>query len=57
MIYIDTSAVLKLVHPEAESGALRMWLANHPDDLVADLHAVGVAEHERCQGAGARVDA
>jgi uncharacterized protein len=35
MIYIDTSAVLKLVHPEAESGALRTWLASHSDDLVS----------------------
>ena len=35
MIYIDTSAVLKLVHPEAESGALRTWLAGHADDLVS----------------------
>ena len=35
MIYIDTSAVLKLVHPEAESVALRTWLATHPDDLVS----------------------
>ena len=35
MIYIDTSAVLRLVHPEAESGVLRTWLASHPDDLVS----------------------
>lgn len=35
MIYIDTSALLKLVHPEAESMPLRTWLARHPDDLVS----------------------
>jgi predicted nucleic acid-binding protein len=35
MIYIDTSAVLKLVHLEAETGALRTWLARHSDDLVS----------------------
>jgi hypothetical protein len=35
MIYIDTSAMLKLVHPERESGALRAWLASHPGDLVS----------------------
>lgn len=35
MIYIDTSAMLKLVHPEPESGALRAWLASHPGDLVS----------------------
>jgi uncharacterized protein len=27
--------VLKLVHLEAESGALRTWLARHADDLVS----------------------
>jgi predicted nucleic acid-binding protein len=35
MIYIDTSAMLKLVHPEPESGALRAWLASHPGDVVS----------------------
>lgn len=35
MIYIDTSALLKLVHPESESAPLRSWLADHPDDLVS----------------------
>lgn len=35
MIYIDTSALLKLVHPEAESMPLRTWLARHPDDLIS----------------------
>jgi uncharacterized protein len=35
MIYIDTSAMLKLVHPERESEALRAWLAIHPGDLVS----------------------
>jgi uncharacterized protein len=35
VIYIDTSALLKLVHPEPESAPLRAWLADHPDDLVS----------------------
>ena len=35
MIYIDTSALLKLVHAEAESMPLRTWLARHPDDLLS----------------------
>ena len=35
MIYLDTSALLKLVHPEAESMPLRTWLARHPADLVS----------------------
>jgi predicted nucleic acid-binding protein len=35
VIYIDTSALLKLVHPEAQSMPLRTWLARHPDDLIS----------------------
>jgi len=35
VIYIDTSALLKLVHPQAESMPLRTWLARHPDDLIS----------------------
>jgi len=35
VIYIDTSALLKLVHPETESMPLRTWLARHPADLVS----------------------
>lgn len=30
MIYLDTCAVLKLAHHEAESGALRRWLLAQP---------------------------
>jgi uncharacterized protein len=29
MIYLDTSAALKLVMPEAETPALEMWIAEH----------------------------
>jgi predicted nucleic acid-binding protein len=35
VIYVDTSALLNLVHPESESVPLRTWLAGHPDDLVS----------------------
>jgi len=35
VIYIDTSALLKLVHREPQSAPLRSWLADHPDDLVS----------------------
>jgi hypothetical protein len=35
VIYIDTSAVLKLVHPEPQSDALRAWMADNPGDLVS----------------------
>jgi uncharacterized protein len=34
-MYIDTSALLKLAHAEAESMPLRTWLARHPDDLLS----------------------
>jgi predicted nucleic acid-binding protein len=27
MIYLDSSALVKLVHPEAESATLQLWLA------------------------------
>jgi predicted nucleic acid-binding protein len=40
--YADTSALLKLVHPEAESGALRDWLAQHRAHLLTN--SVGVVE-------------
>jgi predicted nucleic acid-binding protein len=35
VIYIDTSALLKLVHPEPETMPLRTWLARHQEDLVS----------------------
>jgi uncharacterized protein len=35
MIYLDTAALLKLVHREAESTALRAWLAANPGDLTS----------------------
>jgi len=35
VIYVDTSALLKLVHAEPESMPLRTWLARHPDDLLS----------------------
>ena len=35
MIYIDTSALLKLVHSEPETMPLFTWLARHPEDLIS----------------------
>ena len=35
MIYIDTSALLKLVHAEPETMPLFTWLARHPEDLIS----------------------
>lgn len=40
--YVDTSALLKLVHPETESAALRDWLAQHRAHLVTN--SLGVVE-------------
>ncbi|WP_280482861.1 PIN domain-containing protein [Nocardia cyriacigeorgica] len=31
MLYLDTSALVKLVHPEAETDALLRWLEERPD--------------------------
>jgi predicted nucleic acid-binding protein len=31
MLYLDTSALVKLVHPEAETDALVRWLGERPD--------------------------
>jgi predicted nucleic acid-binding protein len=35
VIYLDTSAIVKLARREAESDALRAWLAAHPEPLAA----------------------
>ncbi len=34
MIYLDSSAIVKLVRSEAETSALRAWLAKNPQPLV-----------------------
>ncbi|MGE5829107.1 MAG: type II toxin-antitoxin system VapC family toxin [Micromonosporaceae bacterium] len=39
MIYLDSSAVVKLVRREAETHALRAWLAANPQPLVASALA------------------
>lgn len=31
MIYLDSAAIVKLVHPEAETPALELWLADRVD--------------------------
>jgi uncharacterized protein len=33
VIYLDSSAIVKLARQEAETGALRAWLAQHPQPL------------------------
>jgi len=37
VVYADTSAVVKLIQPEAQSAALRAWLAGRTW-VVSDLH-------------------
>ncbi|MGH3680221.1 MAG: type II toxin-antitoxin system VapC family toxin [Natronosporangium sp.] len=39
MIYLDSSAVVKLARQESETDALRAWLAAHPQPLVASALA------------------
>jgi hypothetical protein len=41
-VYLDASAILKLVRPEAESAALREALAGWPDRLSASIARVEV---------------
>lgn len=41
-VYLDSSAVLKLVVPEAESRALWAWLHAWPDQFTSSLAAVEV---------------
>jgi hypothetical protein len=43
MIYLDTSAIVKLVAAEEESAALISWLNDHPDENLA-VSAVGHVE-------------
>ncbi|MGH3683018.1 MAG: type II toxin-antitoxin system VapC family toxin [Natronosporangium sp.] len=55
MLYLDTSALMKIVRPEPETVALRDWLAAQPDQLLATsalaevelpraLHRIGETE-------------
>ena len=39
MIYLDSSAVVKLAHREAETAALRAWLEANPLPLIASALA------------------
>lgn len=39
MIYIDSSAIVKLVIKEAETAALQQWLGATPDPLVSSILA------------------
>jgi hypothetical protein len=35
VIYLDSSAIVKLARREAETGGLRAWLSANPQPLVA----------------------
>lgn len=34
MIYLDSAAIVKLIRPEKETGALHAWLAGEPDKTL-----------------------
>lgn len=42
MIYLDTSALAKLVLPEPESSALHRWLGQHAQELQASSEIIRV---------------
>jgi uncharacterized protein len=42
VIYLDTSALVKLVRVEAETEALRQWLRDHTYDAIASSTITGV---------------
>ncbi|WP_405161000.1 type II toxin-antitoxin system VapC family toxin [Nocardia sp. NBC_01499] len=67
MLYLDTSALVKLVHLEAESAALMRWLDDRPDapwvasalvevELVRAVRAAAPADLIHVPGVLARVD-
>ena len=44
MIYLDSAAIVKLAHAEAESGALRDWLDQRAElDWVSSVLEIGRA--------------
>jgi len=59
VIYLDSSAVLKLVRNEAETAALREWLGARPEQLVvtSELGRVEVLRAARRVGGQAVVEA
>lgn len=67
MLYLDTSALVKLVHPEAETAALVRWLDERPDlpwvasslvevELVRAVRAAEPADLVHVPGVLARID-
>jgi hypothetical protein len=56
-VYLDSSALVKLVVREAESAALRRFLRSHPIRVSSALARVEVTRAVRSQGTGARLRA
>jgi predicted nucleic acid-binding protein len=50
-VYLDTSALLKLVVAEAESGALMEWLRDWPDHLTSTLARIEALRTLKRKGA------
>lgn len=54
LLYLDSSALVKLVLPEAETGALLEALSGWPERISSDLAGVEVLRVVRRAGAGER---
>ncbi len=59
MIYLDSSALMKLVREEAETDALRDWLGSQPEEPVvtSELARVELLRAARRAGAEALIEA
>jgi uncharacterized protein with PIN domain len=55
LLYLDSSALVKLVLPEAETGALLEALSDWPERISSALAGVEVLRAVRRAGAGKRV--
>ena len=55
LLYLDSSALVKLVLPEAETGALLEVLSDWPERISSALAGVEVLRAVRRAGAGKRV--
>ncbi len=55
LLYLDSSALVKLVLPEAETGALLVALSDWPERISSALAGVEVLRAVRRAGAGERV--
>jgi uncharacterized protein len=45
LIYIDSAAAVKLIHPEAESKALQAWMLDRVDDQLVSSTLLEVEAH------------